>query len=673
MSTTVTSARKDVSPQRLISPPAWGWIALLGGLFIALHWPFVYRMFLIATTNGDARGLNPDWGHMLLVPFISGFFIYQHRYDLLAASRRVCGWGLPIFFAGLFAFALGIFPVQNSMAQGMGMILTLFGLVLFLLGPGAMRWLWFPILYLMFFIKVSDRLWDKIAWNLQQIAAKGATIVLQFVAAFNNDFDVTSRSSTIELVMYEGGQVVRDGLNVAEACSGLRMLMAFLALAVAMAFLWNRAWWQRLTMILLAVPIAVGINVGRVTALGLLFLIDPKYAHGSFHTFVGMLMLIPAALVFLLLGWVLDKIIIREGGDEDADEAASRPAVADVPAGPARLAPGAIGLGTALGGGLTLLLGLAYLLLAAWFAPDVLPEAAPAWTAPALLPVVLLALAGLAMVLPRLLERVKQHKQQAAAGLIAAALLVALVGQNGVVAATETVLIKQPLPLRHTLAAVPTQFGPWEMVSEDPPLSAEVLETLGTEKYISRIYEDTTWPGGPGGELRLHIAYYTGTPDLVPHVPDRCFVAAGMQPMDKTLVELNLDEAKLRDDPESDYLLAEARNGRVRVPGEQIDATYFTYAASDNPQNGQSVIYFFMANGQTLATPDLVRLHGFDPTDRYSYYAKVEVQAFGITDEELVRERVSSLLDHALPEILFCLPDWHEVQQGTYPREDESH
>src|SRR5690606_38375627 len=64
---------------------------------------------------------------------------------------------------------------------------------------------------------------------------------------------------------------------------------------------------------------------GRVTALGLLHLIDPKYATGDFHTFIGLLMLIPAAGAFLLLGWILDRIIIREEGAEEEEEAAPRP------------------------------------------------------------------------------------------------------------------------------------------------------------------------------------------------------------------------------------------------------------------------------------------------------------------------------------------------------------
>ena len=122
-------------------------------------------------------------------------------------------------------------------------------------------------------------------------------------------FDATVRGSTIDL--YHGLQNLGP-LNIAEACSGLRMLMAFMALGVAMAFLFERPWWQRVIMVLLTVPVAVAVNVGRVTTLGVLHYVSPGAAEGDFHKFVGLLMLIPALMVYMFLGWVLDQIMIYD-------------------------------------------------------------------------------------------------------------------------------------------------------------------------------------------------------------------------------------------------------------------------------------------------------------------------------------------------------------------------
>ena len=59
-------------------------------------------------------------------------------------------------------------------------------------------------------------------------------------------------------------------LNVEEACSGMRLMMAFVTLGVAMAYLRDRPAWQRIVMVLSCVPIAVFCNSIRVTTTGLL-------------------------------------------------------------------------------------------------------------------------------------------------------------------------------------------------------------------------------------------------------------------------------------------------------------------------------------------------------------------------------------------------------------------
>ena len=267
--TPMTSLSQAGESRPLISTRGWFWIAVLGVLFVAVHHVFLRRMGLIALHNNN-------WSHALLVPLISVYYIFQKRDALKATPMRLCWWGLPLMLAGLVGYAMGIYPIRNDMAQGYSMILSLFGLVLFLLGPGAMRLLWFPIVFLGFAVKVSDRVWDQIAAVLQQAAAVGATFMLK-LSTLVFDFSVSYQGSRIDLsFVNDAGIWVTEPLNVAEACAGLRMLMAFLALGTAMAFLWNRTWWQRLVMVAMAAPIAVFINMCRVAVLGLLYLVDPR-------------------------------------------------------------------------------------------------------------------------------------------------------------------------------------------------------------------------------------------------------------------------------------------------------------------------------------------------------------------------------------------------------------
>ena len=196
------SQTRVARPQQWIQPAAWVWIALLTLAFCLLFWPFLQRMILIAT-SGFTR-INPDWGHIVVIPVISLFFVYSQRDQLRRAPMSIGLLGLPIFAVGVLGFNLGISPVRNDMFQGVFMVVALFGLVLLLVGPRMMRYLWFPIVYLLFMIKISDRVWELVAYKMQDLAALGATKVLSVIAGLGN-FDVASRGSTIDLSFMDHG------------------------------------------------------------------------------------------------------------------------------------------------------------------------------------------------------------------------------------------------------------------------------------------------------------------------------------------------------------------------------------------------------------------------------------------------------------------------------------
>jgi exosortase len=272
---------------------------VLAGLFVLLFAEIIVRLGFFAY-------LYADWSHALLVPFFAAYFVHQQRDRLVKAEPRACWPGLVVLLAGIVGYFVAL-SRGADMFKGYAMIVSLLGLVLFTVGPGVLKVVWFPIVYLVFAVKVSHEVWETIAWNLQLIAAKGATFTLYLMG-----IDATVTSTTIE--MFRGAERI-GALNVAEACSGMRMLMTFIALGVAIAYLWERPALARLVMVLLTVPIAVVVNVGRVTLLGVLYQIDPQYSAGDFHIFMGMLMLLPALLLFLATNWVFGYI----AGDDDDD------------------------------------------------------------------------------------------------------------------------------------------------------------------------------------------------------------------------------------------------------------------------------------------------------------------------------------------------------------------
>lgn len=272
----------------------WRWLqgAVLALLFGVFFFPFFKQM-------GEVALKDNNWSHALLVPLVSLYFIYERRVQWRKIPWTTNWYGVPVMLLGMLLYLVGVYPISNLMVRGYGMVLTLLGLGLLWSGK-RMRVFWFPVLYLVFGIKIGERIWDVVASQLQVVAAQGSAMMLQLIG-----LDAAVRGSTIELL----GAVNRvEALNVAEACSGLRMLMAFVAMGVALAYLVPRPWWSRGALMVLSVPVALVANICRVTALGILFRIHPAWIHGPAHTGIGVLMILLGLGLFSALGWVLDHL-----------------------------------------------------------------------------------------------------------------------------------------------------------------------------------------------------------------------------------------------------------------------------------------------------------------------------------------------------------------------------
>jgi exosortase len=100
-------------------------------------------------------------------------------------------------------------------------------------------------------------------------------------------------------------------VNVEEACSGMRLMMAFMALGLAMAFLGDRPAWQRVIMVLCCIPIAVFCNMIRVTTTGVIHVYHwESLSSGAPHELLGLAMLPVALGLFALVGYVLNNLFV---------------------------------------------------------------------------------------------------------------------------------------------------------------------------------------------------------------------------------------------------------------------------------------------------------------------------------------------------------------------------
>ncbi|MFM8219410.1 MAG: exosortase/archaeosortase family protein, partial [Planctomycetaceae bacterium] len=102
-------------------------------------------------------------------------------------------------------------------------------------------------------------------------------------------------------------------VGVAEACSGLRMLMVFVAICIAMALISNRPLWERAVIVVSAVPIALVANILRIVGTAA-FASSSLSSEAStrLHDLMGFLMM-PLGLALVgIEAWFLSRLLLVE-------------------------------------------------------------------------------------------------------------------------------------------------------------------------------------------------------------------------------------------------------------------------------------------------------------------------------------------------------------------------
>jgi exosortase len=250
---------------------------------------------------------DPSWSHGFLIPVFSLYFLSQHKKEILNVKFKSNYLGLFFLVCALIFYVFNVVQFRRGYLNPITLIASLGAIVLFLGGWKLVRYSWLPICYLFFAVPLPDRIYRSLTIPMRQWAASVAAVLLNMV----KDLEATANGVVIDVV-YKG-QPLEPSLDVAEACSGMRLLMAFLALGVAMAYLHYRPAWQRIVLLMMTIPIAILCNIVRVTVTGFIYvLIDPKYAQGIYHDFLGFGML-PLAFVFYgFLAWFLSSLFVEE-------------------------------------------------------------------------------------------------------------------------------------------------------------------------------------------------------------------------------------------------------------------------------------------------------------------------------------------------------------------------
>jgi exosortase len=124
-------------------------------------------------------------------------------------------------------------------------------------------------------------------------------------------------------VLREGNMLyfAQTQLEVAEACSGLRSITAFVMLSCLFAYIMQPNWLKRLGMVFSALPLALFANIVRVTGTGVLaHFIGGKAAEGFLHEFSGLAVFAFGFVLLFIVYRLLERS--RSAATQAADSAA---------------------------------------------------------------------------------------------------------------------------------------------------------------------------------------------------------------------------------------------------------------------------------------------------------------------------------------------------------------
>ena len=240
-------------------------------------------------------------------------------------------------------------------------------------------------------------------------------------------------------------------------------------------------------------------------------------------------------------------------------------------------------------------------------------------------------------------------------------------------------LVKKSVPLQASLDTIPSRMGGWKQIGDEPKYSDAIIESLGTTQFIDRAYINPT--SRSLGDFKLHISYYTGTIDDVPHIPERCWHASGLSQIGSSeYFPLAIDQ--------SDWAEDTKRNRATGLPYKKVSVTHPVTGMESEIRMpiGESLIritvfedpkrpdlrmvggYFFIANGRLTANSLGVRNLAFDWTDEYAYYCKIQFSAsfeLSVSGDNYLEDYVvgvTQLTSDLIPQLMRCLPDWAEVE-----------
>jgi exosortase len=284
----IVAAPEGISPANRTAAVRLIQILALGGLLLLLY--AVILVDLVVEWWNDSAA-----SHGLLVLPIAVWIGWRQRPVPAGGNEGDCR-GLLLVASGCLLLLAGRLSSEFFLSR-VSLLAVLAGVAWTF---GGRRWLTamaFPLILLASVIPLPVLVYNAIASPLQLFASNVATAVAQAAG----------------VSVFRDGNIIHlanASLGVEEACSGLRSLTAMAVASLLLGYVEGVPVLWRSALLLFSIPLAIAINVLRVSGTAMIADYNVDYALGFYHSFSGWLVFVAG---FAAL-WGGAKLIVRFSG-----------------------------------------------------------------------------------------------------------------------------------------------------------------------------------------------------------------------------------------------------------------------------------------------------------------------------------------------------------------------
>lgn len=248
---------------------------------------------------------DPDSEYGMYVPFIVLFLVYWKRDAWVPLEKRIWLPAMALIFLGA-VMHYGGYLIQLSRVSFLGFLAGLYGIIGLFFGFRFMKEIFFPFFLLLFCMPLPADL-DGLTLPLRVLVSSMAVWFSDTILGID-----VIRQGTI--LVSSDGEFTYD---VAPACSGIRSLTSLFLLTTVFAFTGRIPLWQRLTVILSAIPLAIFGNWLRLTSVIVVAEAWGQEAGKKIEQNLGFLTFAVALVGVMLLLWAFEGPRQKKNPDSD--------------------------------------------------------------------------------------------------------------------------------------------------------------------------------------------------------------------------------------------------------------------------------------------------------------------------------------------------------------------